>query len=116
MACLLFKVSLMLLIWFASEELIHFRFSAIRNGVNDRTKFFKKDLWKFDTSPYNCIVIFGVEQMMEDLEKKLGQELKPDAKVVACRFPFPNHHLRLVKQIDEGIDSVWLYEPRKSKA
>ena len=35
---------------------------------------------------YNNIVIFGVEQMMQQLETKLEQELKPDTLVVACRW------------------------------
>lgn len=89
------------------------RLSALRHGVQRNTKFFKKDLWKFDTSSYNCVVIFGVEQMMEDLEKKLAQELQAQSQIIACRFPFPNQHLKLTKQIDEGIDSVWVYQPRK---
>lgn len=40
------------------------RWMAYRNGVFSTTKFFKKDLWKYDLSPYNQIVIFGVEEMV----------------------------------------------------
>lgn len=40
------------------------RWMAYRNGVGSTTKFFKKDLWKYDLSPYNQIVIFGVEEMV----------------------------------------------------
>lgn len=40
------------------------RLSALKNGVFDRTNFFRKDLWKFDVSSYKYIVIFGVEQMV----------------------------------------------------
>ena len=36
-------------------------------------------------SSYNNVVIFGVEQMMDQLEKKLEKELLPGTVVVACR-------------------------------
>ena len=36
-------------------------------------------------SKYDNVVIFGVEQMMEQLEEKLEQELKEGSTVVACR-------------------------------
>ena len=37
-------------------------------------------------SQYNNVVIFGVEQMMEQLESKLESELVPGSVVVACRY------------------------------
>lgn len=40
------------------------RLSAIYHGVYKRIKFYQRDLWKFDVSPYQYIVIFGVEQMV----------------------------------------------------
>lgn len=40
------------------------RLSALYHGVFNQTKFYQKDLWKFDVSPYKYIVIFGVEQMV----------------------------------------------------
>ncbi|XP_050077937.1 ATP synthase subunit C lysine N-methyltransferase [Anopheles maculipalpis] len=85
------------------------RLAALRNGVFSRTSFFRKDLWKFSLAPYDHIVIFGVEQMMEDLEKKILSEAAPGTTVIACRFPFPS--LKTVDRIEEGIDSVWLYRP-----
>ena len=50
-------------------------------------------------SRYDNVVIFGVEQMMEQLEEKLEQEMKEGGVVVACRcvlLPPPLHHLHLV--------------------
>ena len=49
------------------------------------TSFSRHDLWKHDMSSYNNVVIFGVEQMMDQLEKKLEKELLPGTVVVACR-------------------------------
>lgn len=40
------------------------RVSALYHGVFKQTAFYRKDLWKFDVSPYRYIVIFGVEQMV----------------------------------------------------
>ncbi|XP_063699302.1 ATP synthase subunit C lysine N-methyltransferase [Culicoides brevitarsis] len=86
------------------------RIAALKNGVSSNTKFFKRDLWKFNTTPYDCVVIFGVEQMMPELETKLGKELSEEAKVIACRFPFEQKHLKLIDAIEDGVDSVWVYK------
>ncbi|XP_032076104.1 ATP synthase subunit C lysine N-methyltransferase isoform X2 [Thamnophis elegans] len=61
-------------------------------------------------SQYTNIVIFGVPQMMLQLEKKLGDELLEDARVIACRFPFP--HWRPNHSFGEGIDTVWAYDSK----
>ncbi|OCT57207.1 hypothetical protein XELAEV_18003850mg [Xenopus laevis] len=59
-------------------------------------------------SRYRNVVIFGVPQMMPQLEKKLQTELQDAARVIACRFPFPNwvpDHI-----FGEGVDTVWTYD------
>lgn len=109
------------------------RLSSLYNGVFGQTKFYKRDLWKFDVSPYKYIVIFGVEQMvnirplilrsrisifrslfqMNDLERKLLEEAREDSKIIACRFPLPN--MKANRIVGEGIDTVWLYELRKTQ-
>lgn len=45
---------------------------------------------------------------MEQLEQKLARELPNTAKVVACRFPFPNWVPE--RTAGEGLDTVWLYD------
>ncbi|OBS64398.1 hypothetical protein A6R68_07060, partial [Neotoma lepida] len=57
---------------------------------------------------YSNVVIFGVPQMMPQLEKKLEHELEDDARVIACRFPFP--HWTPDHTTGEGIDTVWAYD------
>ena len=74
--------------------------------------FSKQDLWKSNLSEYHKVVIFGVEEMMPDLEKKLKKELEKDSEIVACRFPFPG--LIPSEIIGEGIDTVWLYKMQKT--
>jgi len=84
------------------------RVSAWREGVRSNTNFLRHDLWKHDMSGYNNVVIFGVEQMMPELEAKLTRELGPGARVVACRFRFPTW--TPVREIGSGVDTVWTYQ------
>jgi len=88
------------LVWFS-------RISALKHGVRGHTKFHTKDLWKYDLSGFDNVVIFGVEQMMPQLEQKLFKELPPEGCIIACRFPFPNWPIEQTQ--GQGIDSVWKY-------
>lgn len=87
------------------------RLSSFRQGVAFKTKFFRKDLWKFNLQPYDNVVIFGVEQMMLDLESKILAECRRDCRIVACRFPLPNIKPEAI--IGSGIDTVWIYNISK---
>ncbi|KYO34651.1 protein FAM173B [Alligator mississippiensis] len=71
------------LVWYS-------RYCAWREGVHHDAKFYISDLWKVRFSQYTNVVIFGVPQLMPQLEKKLEDELEHDARVIACRFPFPH--------------------------
>ncbi|XP_007260253.2 ATP synthase subunit C lysine N-methyltransferase [Astyanax mexicanus] len=93
---------------------LYSRYRAWREGVHHRTSFYLSDLWKVSFSQYSNVVIFGVPQMMEQLEAKLQSELQTSAKVVACRFPFPTwtpDHMA-----GEGIDTVWVYDAKTFKS
>ncbi|XP_061587242.1 ATP synthase subunit C lysine N-methyltransferase [Cololabis saira] len=95
------------LVWYS-------RYKAWREGVHRSTSFHISDLWKVSFSQYSNVVIFGVPQMMEQLELKLASELQSTAKVVACRFPFPTwvpEHTA-----GEGIDTVWVYDAKTFKS
>ncbi|KFP99122.1 Protein FAM173B, partial [Haliaeetus albicilla] len=89
------------LVWYS-------RYCAWRDGVHQNTKFYISDLWKVSFSRYTNVVVFGVPQMMPQLEKKLEEELQCNARIIACRFPFPcwipDH------TAGEGIDTVWAYD------
>ncbi|KAM6374779.1 ATP synthase subunit C lysine N-methyltransferase isoform 2-T12 [Alca torda] len=77
------------LVWYS-------RYRAWRDGVHQNTKFYISDLWK-----------------MPELEKKLEEELECNARIIACRFPFPcwvpDH------TTGEGIDTVWAYDMKHSR-
>lgn len=50
---------------------------------------------------------------MPQLEKKLEEELEYNARIIACRFPFPcwiPDHIT-----GEGIDTVWAYDLKPSR-
>jgi len=89
--------------------LVYFsRLKALQLGLSRSSSFYRADLWKHDLNQYDNIVIFGVEQMMADLEKKMIKEVKQDSLVVACRFKFPG--LVPIKEIGTGVDTVWTYK------
>ncbi|KAL7876260.1 hypothetical protein AOLI_G00112230 [Acnodon oligacanthus] len=95
------------LVWYS-------RYRAWREGVHLHTSFHISDLWKVSFAQYSNVVIFGVPQMMEQLEAKLQSELQPTAKVVACRFPFPTWTPDHVA--GEGLDTVWVYDAKTFKS
>ncbi|XP_017575158.1 ATP synthase subunit C lysine N-methyltransferase isoform X2 [Pygocentrus nattereri] len=95
------------LVWYS-------RYRAWREGVHRHTSFHISNLWKVSFAQYSNVVIFGVPQMMEQLEAKLQSELQTSAKVVACRFPFPTWTPDHVA--GEGIDTVWVYDAKTFKS
>ncbi|XP_061695279.1 ATP synthase subunit C lysine N-methyltransferase [Syngnathoides biaculeatus] len=95
------------LVWYS-------RYKAWKEGLHRSASFHISDLWKVSFAQYNNVVIFGVPQMMSQLELKLANELSSSAKVVACRFPFPNwvpEHTT-----GEGVDTVWVYNAESFKS
>lgn len=43
---------------------LYSKMDSWRQGLGKQTRFFCRDLWKFDVGSYDNIVIFGVEQMV----------------------------------------------------
>ncbi|RZF40856.1 hypothetical protein LSTR_LSTR003366 [Laodelphax striatellus] len=90
--------------------IIFSRLLAFKNGLGQSTAFYREDLFKFQLKPYENIVIFGVKEMMQELEIKLDKEASDGTHVIACRFPLPNRTCS--KVIGSGIDTVWVYKYR----
>ncbi|XP_070555516.1 ATP synthase subunit C lysine N-methyltransferase-like [Ptychodera flava] len=88
------------LVWYS-------KLTARLRGLGNHASFYRQDLWKMRTHPFQNVVIFGVPQMMSPLADKLLTELNSDSRVVACRFPFP--HWVPHQTIGEGVDMVWVY-------
>ncbi|XP_012536226.1 ATP synthase subunit C lysine N-methyltransferase [Monomorium pharaonis] len=89
------------LVWYS-------RLQALIIGLSGDAAFLKQDLWKHHLGKYDNVVIFGVDQMMDDIEKKFSNELHKDSLVIACRFPLPNTHP--ITTIGHGVDTVWVYK------
>ncbi|XP_048777681.1 ATP synthase subunit C lysine N-methyltransferase-like [Ostrea edulis] len=87
---------------------LYSKFKASREGLSSKATFSRTDLWKHSLQQYDNIVIFGVQSMMKELEKKIIAECKDDVRVVACRFPLPN--IEPEAEIGTGVDTVWLYK------
>ena len=71
------------LVWWA-------RRTIRRAGLEGRARIHWMSFWHADLSPFDVITIFGIDHIMAPLERKLRQELKPNARVVSNAFPFPN--------------------------
>ncbi|KAM9857984.1 ATP synthase subunit C lysine N-methyltransferase isoform 2-T2 [Aulostomus maculatus] len=70
--------------------------------------FVKKDFWKTDLSKYNNVTAFLAPGVMEALGEKLIKELPDDARVITCRFPFPNWPHQ--STVGSGLDQTWAYD------
>ncbi|KNC56180.1 uncharacterized protein AMSG_02195 [Thecamonas trahens ATCC 50062] len=87
---------------------LYSRWRAWREGVWAQTTFRKADLWKTDLSGFDAIVVFGVAEMLAQMESKLKAELADNAQVIACRFKMPNWDPVVTIEKDH-LHSVWVY-------
>uniref|UniRef100_A0A4W5KVT4 Si:dkey-190g11.3 n=1 Tax=Hucho hucho TaxID=62062 RepID=A0A4W5KVT4_9TELE len=92
-----------------SMLLAYARVKARWTGVPpSQANFVNKDFWKTDLSNYNNVTVFLAPGLMEVLGEKLLKELPDDARVVACRFPFPQWPHRASH--GDGLDQAWAYD------
>ncbi|XP_035514027.1 adenine nucleotide translocase lysine N-methyltransferase [Morone saxatilis] len=75
---------------------------------SNQATFVKKDFWKTDLSAYNNVTAFLAPGVMELLGEKLLKELPDDARVIACRFPFPNWPQQ--SSVGSGLDQTFAYD------
>jgi len=72
--------------------------------LHNKATFHWGNLWQTNVSSYDVVTVYGIVQIMHDLERKLIRELKPGSKIISNTFQFPN----LVSSRISG--SVRLYE------
>ncbi|XP_069034174.1 ATP synthase subunit C lysine N-methyltransferase isoform X2 [Embiotoca jacksoni] len=85
------------------------RSKACWTGVpSSQANFVKKDFWKTDLSSYNNVIAFLAPGVMEVLGEKLLKELSNDARVIACRFPYPNWPQQ--SSVGSGLDKTFAYD------
>ncbi|XP_061134396.1 ATP synthase subunit C lysine N-methyltransferase [Syngnathus typhle] len=70
--------------------------------------FVKKYFWKTDLSQYNNVTAFLATGVMEVLGEKLLKELPDDARVIACRYPFPSWPHQ--STLGSGLNQTWAYD------
>ncbi|KAM3174419.1 hypothetical protein ACTXT7_010567 [Hymenolepis weldensis] len=85
------------------------RLAAWKSGYSKRSSFYCQNLWKYNLSSFQTVVVFGVDTMMKPLEEKLLIELRGEPVIVACRFPLPT--LPLYAKLGSGPDTAYLYLP-----
>jgi SAM-dependent methyltransferase len=66
------------------------RFKIRRARLEQKAAIKRGDFWKMKVDEYDLVVLFGVFYIMEKLEKKLLDELKPGAIVICNHFAFPS--------------------------
>ena len=87
---------------------LYSKFKSLYAGTYNQTTFRRENIFKHNLSSYDNIIIFGVDSLMEPLQTKLIKEMKNDATVVACRFPFKGNTQPFTHGC--GIDTVWKYK------
>eukprot|EP00123_Amoebidium_parasiticum_P013798 comp22156_c0_seq1/m.32476 comp22156_c0_seq1/g.32476 ORF comp22156_c0_seq1/g.32476 comp22156_c0_seq1/m.32476 type:complete len:235 (-) comp22156_c0_seq1:253-957(-) len=96
---------------------LYSKYRAWRMGVSHLAKFQRRDLWKVDLKPFSTIVVFGVQEMMPDLEQKFTRDMRDDAEVLAGRFPLATWEP--YKEVvdpkgDLGLNSVYCYKKQST--
>ncbi|KAE8292061.1 Protein FAM173B [Larimichthys crocea] len=85
------------------------RSKAHWTGVpSGQATFVQKDFWNTNLSTYNNVTAFLAPGVMEVLGEKLLKELPDDARVIACRFPFPNWPQQ--SSVGSGLDQTFAYD------
>ncbi|CAH8497737.1 unnamed protein product [Heterobilharzia americana] len=92
------------LVWYSRFKLYRIHKPAITSKV----KFTHGDIWKTDLSVYDTVLLFGVDSMMDSIEKKLNKELRTGSIVITARYTLPNSEV--CKAILDGPHSVFLYK------
>ena len=64
----------------------------------------QKDFWKESLSLYDIVTVYPMPDIMEALEQKLLNELKPGSRVLLNYYPFPHWQTKTEK------DHIYLYE------
>lgn len=72
-------------------------------GLSGNASFTCGNLWRFDTSGFDAVTVYGLSPIMRRLGEKLSRELQPGARVVSHGFRFPDW------QAVQAGDGVYLY-------
>ncbi len=101
------------------ESLVkHANDEAKKEGIADRVKFLKQDLFKTDISQATVVTMYLLPDTVNMLREKLANELKPGTRIVSHDYPLTGWLPEDMKQFDlpekeaiSGVQTtiVWLY-------
>lgn len=60
-----------------------------KEGLQGKAFVFQSDFWKEDLSSYDIVTVYPMALLMENLGKKLTQELRPGTIVISNGFKIP---------------------------
>ncbi|KAI0985142.1 hypothetical protein GJ496_001114 [Pomphorhynchus laevis] len=79
--------------------------------LRSNCRFYRQNLLQINLSGYDCITVFGTEEIMPVILAKLKKEVHSDCRIVTSRFKFPDN----IKYEDEQkniCSSTWIYYGR----
>jgi SAM-dependent methyltransferase len=62
---------------------------AKKTGLTEQTKFVRKNMFHYNVSRFDIVLVYGITYLMKPLKKKLLKELKPGTKIVSSYYKFP---------------------------
>lgn len=93
------------------------RLAAWHRGYGSRATFYRHDLWTFDLSPFQTIVIFGVDTMVNRISRSFvfkNQVLNPIfnswAFATNLSEPFPECLSDYITEIEWKDVGYWIHE------
>jgi SAM-dependent methyltransferase len=86
-----------------NPDMVKIAEATVQKEKLKNAKIYWQSFWDLDFGIYDVITIYGFPSIMADLEGKLRSELKPGARVISNRYPFP--HWNHVQKVDD----VYLY-------
>lgn len=66
------------------------RKNILAAGVKGRAQILKQSFWKTDLSQYDVVFLYGTTYIMEKLEHKLQQEMRPGSVFISNYFQLPS--------------------------
>ena len=83
------------------------KLAAYYGGVKNVAHFKRENLWRVNLQKYDVVIVFGVAEMMPELENKFNMELRTGVSVISGRFP--------LKRSTEGVygessEKIWFYK------
>lgn len=72
-------------------------------GLEKKAKVYYKNFWDLDFSDFDVVFLYGTSYIMNRLEKKLLDELRPGSRLVSNYFQLPNW------QSEKSIGKIRVY-------